>query len=607
MFPEAWETLEPLIGHVMSGNGATALHEQLIPLERTDEIEDVWFDSSYNPIPIEDGSIGGVFNIAVDVTDRIQAEEALSESEELLRLALDVGEIGVWELDLRTYESPHHSPRHDETFGYEEPVEEWNLECAFDHFHPDDREQAEACFEEALQTGECEFETRIIRADGEQRWIMVQGSFYYDDAEPVRAIGTVQDITERKQTQAEREAERKQLESELSEILGRVSDAFYAVDDEWRFTHINGRTEELLEQSRKEMIGERLWDIFPEASETVAWDDFHEAMETNKPRSHTLYYNSLEMWIEETAYPSETGLSVYFRDVTERKEAKEALQEAKEQLEIATTAGSVGVWTWNIATDIVTADRVLAKKFGIAPETAATGAPLDDFLASIHEDDRARVRQAIEGATDEFESEYRVRDANGDERWVIARGEVEYDRNTDPYDRNTDPVQINGVLVDITERKRAQLALERLNDVSRELIDSDTETISDHVAELTQDILDVEFAALWRYDEMAGELREDVSHTALETDLDVRFPDDFSNHVWQTFIGDNLDIENHLDVPESTASTLPLQSRVLVPLGSHGVICAGSTRTGTFDEQTVELVETVAATVKTAWDRAEGE
>ncbi|WP_435157579.1 GAF domain-containing protein [Haladaptatus sp. DFWS20] len=156
--------------------------------------------------------------------------------------------------------------------------------------------------------------------------------------------------------------------------------------------------------------------------------------------------------------------------------------------------------------------------------------------------------------------------------------------------------------------RRTNESLERLSIASRELIDADTETISDRVAELTWHVTNVEYVALWRYDGTVGELREDTSHTTPEKELDaVQLPERLSEQVWQTFISDDTDVDNDLDVSENRPGESPLRSRILVPLGRHGVICAGSTRTGTFDEQTVDLVETVAATVKSSWDRAEGE
>ncbi|WP_433634306.1 bacterio-opsin activator domain-containing protein [Halomicrococcus sp. NG-SE-24] len=156
--------------------------------------------------------------------------------------------------------------------------------------------------------------------------------------------------------------------------------------------------------------------------------------------------------------------------------------------------------------------------------------------------------------------------------------------------------------------KQTNDSLKQLNDASRELIGVDTEEISDRVPALAQDVLNVDYVSLWRYNDQTGDVYEHARQAGPEIDPQaVECSDAFSEQIWQTFIGDDIDINNNLDRSEERSSGSLLQSRVLVPLGRHGVICAGSTKTGTFDAQTVDLIETVAATVETAWDRAAGE
>jgi HTH-type transcriptional regulator, bacterioopsin transcriptional activator and related proteins len=151
--------------------------------------------------------------------------------------------------------------------------------------------------------------------------------------------------------------------------------------------------------------------------------------------------------------------------------------------------------------------------------------------------------------------------------------------------------------------RRANDSLERLNAASRELMEADSEEIGDRAAEVAQHVLDVEHATLWRYDETTGELRRDDERTEGE---DCRFPEGFAQRVWDVFIGDDAYICRDHDVDGDPDAT-PLRSCVLVPLGRHGVLSTGSVQPGVFDEQTVDLAETVAATIGSAWDRAEGE
>ena len=158
---------------------------------------EVVYDLAVKPISDDAGEITGLAATAVDLTEQIRTREALRRSEEQLRLALRAADVGTWELDLRTEESPVRSAEHDRIFGYEEPVDDWSFAVFLDHVHPDDRAAVEAGFEAAFETGEWDFECRIRRVDGVERWIAAEGEFHMDDGEPVYAVGVVMDITDR--------------------------------------------------------------------------------------------------------------------------------------------------------------------------------------------------------------------------------------------------------------------------------------------------------------------------------------------------------------------------------------------------------------------------
>ena len=126
--------------------------------------------------------------------------------------------------------------------------------------------------------------------------------------------------------------ERLRAEQErIENILERVDDAFFAVDSDWNFTYFNNRAEQLLGRDRGEVLGENVWELFGEAVDLDFYDQYHRAMETQQAVSFEEYFPPLDMWFEVRAYPSEDGLSVYFADVTERKEYIEALSALHEQ------------------------------------------------------------------------------------------------------------------------------------------------------------------------------------------------------------------------------------------------------------------------------------
>lgn len=121
---------------------------------------------------------------------------------------------------------------------------------------------------------------------------------------------------------------------ELDEIFDRISDAFFAVDEDMQFTFLNERAEQLLRADESELVDERLWDEFPEATETDAYRAFNEALETQEPTEFELYYDPLSFWVNARLYPSETGVSVYFQDITERKERERQLRQQRERLDV---------------------------------------------------------------------------------------------------------------------------------------------------------------------------------------------------------------------------------------------------------------------------------
>ncbi|WP_459881169.1 PAS domain-containing sensor histidine kinase [Halorubrum gandharaense] len=158
---------------------------------------------------------------------------------------------------------------------------------------------------------------------GERVWVSVNGAPQWDEHGDLKqVVFAFEDITEQRE-----------LETELEEVFGRVTDAFFALDEEYRFTHVNDRAEELLQASEAELIGETIWTQYPEAAETEdVWEAFQTAMQTQDPRSFDLYYEPLDFWVEATVYPSKTGVSVYFRDVTERVDRQEQLRSRERAL-----------------------------------------------------------------------------------------------------------------------------------------------------------------------------------------------------------------------------------------------------------------------------------
>src|SRR5437660_941078 len=125
-------------------------------------------------------------------------------------------------------------------------------------------------------------------------------------------------------------AERNQARAALQEsartmqnILENTTDAFFAVDHEWRFTYVNAEAESVTRYSRDQILGRSLWDVFPQLVGTVFEENYRKVMAEQAPIEFEAGNRSGKRWFEVHAYPSNGGVSVFFRDVTERKKNEE--------------------------------------------------------------------------------------------------------------------------------------------------------------------------------------------------------------------------------------------------------------------------------------------
>ncbi|NJN65854.1 MAG: PAS domain S-box protein [Chloroflexaceae bacterium] len=138
----------------------------------------------------------------------------------------------------------------------------------------------------------------------------------------------LRDITDRKQAEDELIASRDRIQT----VLERITDAFFSLDTAWRFVYANREAERLLRKSRDELLGQNVWEVFPEAVETDFYRQYHRAMEQQVSTTAEDYYKPMATWFEAHAYPSPDGLSVYFRDITERKQAEQELRRVNRAL-----------------------------------------------------------------------------------------------------------------------------------------------------------------------------------------------------------------------------------------------------------------------------------
>ena len=105
----------------------------------------------------------------------------------------------------------------------------------------------------------------------------------------------------------------------LTATLESITDAVLMLDCSWNIRYMNGNAERLLQVQRADVMGMNVWTVFPEAVGGPYYLAYHRAVETNSVVSFEEHYAPLNLWTEIRAYPSEEGVTIYFRDISERK------------------------------------------------------------------------------------------------------------------------------------------------------------------------------------------------------------------------------------------------------------------------------------------------
>ena len=173
------------------------------------------------------------------------------------------------------------------------------------------------------------YEPELIGKSGPNRWLqMLLYPLKNDQQELLEVILILLDIT------ANKEAEKKIRDSEeqYRMLIERVSDGFIALDKDWKYTYVNKRSGEITGRDPQSLIGKYIWEEFPGIVGSETFKAFHIAMETQQYINNVDYYAPLQLWQENEIYPSHEGLSVFIRDITERKRSEEAIRSNTEQL-----------------------------------------------------------------------------------------------------------------------------------------------------------------------------------------------------------------------------------------------------------------------------------
>jgi PAS domain S-box-containing protein len=271
-WPEAADIVRPLYQRILAGESLYVEDQPLI-LHRDGRPQEAFLTISYSPVRDDHGSIAGILAACFETTDKVAAERARKQSQndqlqlaEHHRLALAAANLGDWEWDAAS-DLMTLSPRAAELYGVD-PSLKHNRSVLRSLLHPHYRDLARRVNESAaVNHTDYDIEYPITRADGVTLWLTANGRGIYDAQNRLVGMrGVVQDITPRKNAEAEREQLLAKVESERARLSAAFmqSPAFMCIlrGPEHVFEFINEQY--LLLVGRRELLDKPIRDALPE-------------------------------------------------------------------------------------------------------------------------------------------------------------------------------------------------------------------------------------------------------------------------------------------------------------------------------------------------------
>ena len=284
----------------------------------------------------------------------------------------------------------------------------------------------------------------------------------------------------------------KRLEQERTDILESIQDGFFTLDQNWNITYINRQAALTCGFEPEELIGHNVWDASPGLLGAPYEQHYRRAMQERRAMQFEMHNAGQGRWNMVSVYPSHDGISVYWQDNTERKQAEEALSESEEMLRLALTAGQAGAWNWNLETNALHWSDECFHILDIEPGSVQPSA--EAGFSRVHPDDRLRVealmRRTIAHGT-HIDEVLRIIWLDGSQHWVRAISQAFFHTPGKPY-------RVAGIVIDITQQKQAELEIHAAHRRAVEILES----ISDAFYSLDQQgcftYVNHKAASLWK-------------------------------------------------------------------------------------------------------------
>lgn len=407
----------------------------------------------------------------------------LRGSEARLREAHTLSKMGHWHWDLNT-DLHTWSDEIYRIYGRDASLPPAVYPEVERYFTPDSWKALSSAVEACIATGisyECDAE--VLRPDGTRAWITARGAAVRNvEGKTIEMHGTVQDVTERRAAEQQRELERQRFQT----ILRAASDGIHILDGDGLMVEANDAFLRMLGYDRSAIGKQHVydwdaqdsWEVIRERNEALI-----DSIEANvfETRHKRIDGNIIDVEISACGLDIAGEKFVYAasRDITERKHTQLALQQSETRLANVLGAMEEGIWDWDVIRDTTYLSPLYYAMTGyqegeVTPDYAF-------YQRLVHEDDwpavEEEVKACLEGRIAVSEVEYRMRTKSGDVRWIKGRGKV-IERSEDGK-----PVRMLGAISDVTARKQVELELAEYR-----------ANLEDKIAKKTGELLDTQFA-----------------------------------------------------------------------------------------------------------------
>ena len=431
--------------------------------------------------------------ISRDISERRRRERELRELKERLELAVEGAEIGVWDWDMRTDEVEFND-QWAEMLGYSLGAIEPHLDAWEKRVHPDDLGAVESDLEAHMagETSYYETEHRMRTADGDWKWIRDLGKVVErdGDGEPIRAVGIHLDVDKRKQ---------RERELEFYEVIVEEStDIAMSMDPDGTITYVSPPVRRVLGYEPPELLGEDGFELqHPDDREEIT--EAIDRLRADPDSSQTVQARFrradgswcwIEMRMRDFVGDNRIdGLLINGREITERKEYEQSLEQAREELRRIIDLVPDLLFVKDRNGEYLLANETTAEAYGSTPEEVE-GATESDVIPDAEDSEQFREDDlaVIESGESTFVPEEELTTADGETR-VLQTTKIPYDVP------GSEETAVLGYARDVTELKAYERKLksqrdnlEVLNQVVRHDIRNNLQIVSVYAEALLEHV-----------------------------------------------------------------------------------------------------------------------